>query len=107
MGKGSRFGAGPCAKRQAEAKPRALDPPPSEAPPGSASPGGQSDTGRADTWSPLIRSSLVEGRSGSGSTSRPELRSAWGEEPLHPRKRSSRRLRLTQIAEERRERKAE
>ena len=42
---------------------------------------------------------------GSKTPSRRELRSAWGAEPLHPRKTSSRRLRLTQIAEERRERK--
>lgn len=88
MGKGSRLGASPCAK-QAEAIP---PPPALEAPP--------PEPDRSDAWSPLIRSSLV---AGSGPTSRRELRSAWGEEPLHPRKISSRRLRLTQIAEERRE----
>ena len=96
MGKGSRLGAGPCAKQQ-EADPRPADPPPP--------PEARPDSSRVDAWSPLIRSSLVSESPGSKTPSRRELRSAWGAEPLHPRKTSSRRLRLTQIAEERRERK--
>jgi hypothetical protein len=100
MGKGSRLGAGPCGK-QAEDEPQAPEPRPPE---GVSSPPG---TSRADTWSPLIRSSLVADRAPGASRREPgrELRSAWGEEPLHPRKISSRRLRLTQIATERREQK--
>jgi len=96
MGKGSRLGTGPCAKQQAEADPPPLDPAPPES---------QSCAGTRDAWSPLIRSSLVA-ESSRSSSGRRELRSAWGEEPLHPRKSSSRRLRLTQLVEERRERKS-
>lgn len=100
MGKGSRLGAGACAKQQGGPGPAES----ADAASPEAEPARAEAQPSADAWSPLIRSSLVAERS---RKPRPrELRSAWGEEPLHPRKASSRRLRLTQIAEERRERRS-
>lgn len=99
MGKGSRLGSSPCTKQAALDNRQASPPGPQASPPNPGAPGSLPQPDLQPQWSPQIRGSL--GAQPTQRSLKTSLRSAWGEEPLHPRKISSRRMQVLRIAEER------